>query len=71
MKTYAKKLHFEVPTRRAFINITADVARCLAESGIKEGLLLGNARHITASVFINGDETSSPPTHTAVWSQRV
>ncbi len=57
METYAKELHFEVPTRRAFINITADVARCLAESGIKEGLLLCNAMHITASVFINDDET--------------
>ena len=57
MKAYAKELHFEVPTRRAFINITADVERCLAESGIKEGLLLCNAMHITASVFINDDET--------------
>jgi secondary thiamine-phosphate synthase enzyme len=57
MKVYTKELHFEVPTRRAFINITAEVERCLAESGIEEGLLLCNAMHITASVFINDDET--------------
>ena len=56
MKSYYKELHFEVPTRRAFINITADVERCLVESGIQEGLLLCNAMHITASVFINDDE---------------
>ncbi len=56
MKSYYKELHFEVPTRRAFLNITADVDRCLAESGIREGLLLCNAMHITASVFINDDE---------------
>lgn len=56
MKSYYKELYFEVPTRRAFINITADVNRCLAESGIQEGLLLCNAMHITASVFINDDE---------------
>jgi len=57
MKTYRKELWFEVPTRRAFINITLDVEQCLAESGIKEGLLLCNAMHITASVFINDDES--------------
>jgi secondary thiamine-phosphate synthase enzyme len=57
MKSYFKELHFEVPSRRAFINITPDVEKCLAESGIKEGLLLCNAMHITASVFINDDES--------------
>ncbi|NOR10186.1 MAG: YjbQ family protein [Desulfovibrionaceae bacterium] len=57
MKSYFKELHFEVPTRRAFINITPDVESCLAESGIQEGLLLCNAMHITASVFINDDES--------------
>lgn len=57
MKSYFKELHFEVPSRRAFINITPDVENCLAESGIKEGLLLCNAMHITASVFINDDES--------------
>lgn len=57
MKTYRKELWFEVPTRRAFINITPDVVQCLAESGITEGLVLCNAMHITASVFINDDES--------------
>lgn len=57
MKNYHKELWFEVPTRRAFINITPEVEKCLAESGIEEGLLLCNAMHITASVFINDDES--------------
>ena len=56
MKSYRKELWFNVGSRRAFINITKDVEKCLAESGIKEGLLLCNAMHITASVFINDDE---------------
>ena len=56
MKSYRKELWFEVPTRRAFINITPDIKKCLSESGIKEGLVLVNAMHITASVFINDDE---------------
>ena len=57
MKSYHKELWFEVPTRRALINITPQVEQCLAESGISEGLLLCNAMHITASVFINDDES--------------
>jgi len=57
MKSYHKELWFDVPTRRAFVNITPEVERCLAESGIQEGLLLCNAMHITASVFINDDES--------------
>ena len=57
MKSYHKELWYEVPTRRAFINITSDVEQCLRESGIKEGLCLVNAMHITASVFINDDES--------------
>lgn len=57
MKTYREELFFNAPSRRAFINITPDVERCLAESGIKEGLVLVNAMHITASVFINDDES--------------
>lgn len=57
MKSYRKELFYEVPTRRAFINITADVEACLRESGITEGLCLVNAMHITASVFINDDES--------------
>jgi secondary thiamine-phosphate synthase enzyme len=56
MKSYRKELWFEVPTRRAFINITAQVDQALSESGIKEGLALVNAMHISASVFINDDE---------------
>jgi thiamine phosphate synthase YjbQ (UPF0047 family) len=56
MKSYRKELWFEVPTRRAFVNITPQVNECLKESRIKEGLILCNAMHITASVFINDDE---------------
>ncbi|MCJ2165472.1 MULTISPECIES: secondary thiamine-phosphate synthase enzyme YjbQ [unclassified Pseudodesulfovibrio] len=56
MKSYRKELFFEVPTRRAFLNITDEVEACLHESGITEGLCLVNAMHITASVFINDDE---------------
>ena len=57
MKSYRKELWFDVPTRRAFINITPRVNDCLRESGIQEGLILVNAMHITASVFINDDES--------------
>ena len=57
MKSYRKELWFEVPARRAFINITPNVEKCLRESAIKEGLALVNAMHITASVFINDDES--------------
>lgn len=56
MKSFHKELNFEIPTRRAFINITSEVERSLAESGIREGMCLVNAMHITASVFINDDE---------------
>ena len=56
MKSYRKELWFNVPTRRAFVNITPQVRDCLYESGIQEGLCLVNAMHITASVFINDDE---------------
>ncbi|MCX5826870.1 MAG: secondary thiamine-phosphate synthase enzyme YjbQ [Deltaproteobacteria bacterium] len=57
MKSYRKELWFNVPDRRGFINITPQVRQCLRESGIAEGLILVNAMHITASVFINDDET--------------
>jgi secondary thiamine-phosphate synthase enzyme len=57
MKSYRKELWFHVPTRRAFINITPQVKQCLKESGVTEGLILCNAMHITASVFINDDES--------------
>jgi secondary thiamine-phosphate synthase enzyme len=56
MKSYRKELWFNVPSRRGFINITPQVELCLRESGIKEGMALVNAMHITASVFINDDE---------------
>jgi secondary thiamine-phosphate synthase enzyme len=56
MKSFRKELWFEVPTRRAFTNITREVEECLRESGVREGLALVNAMHITASVFINDDE---------------
>lgn len=56
MKSYRKELWFNVPSRREFINITPQVGECLSESGIREGLALVNAMHITASVFINDDE---------------
>ena len=57
MKSYRKELWFETHSRRQLINITPDVEQCLQESGIAEGLLLCNAMHITASVFINDDES--------------
>jgi secondary thiamine-phosphate synthase enzyme len=56
MKSYRRELWFNVQTRRAFVNITSDVEECLRESGIREGILLVNAMHITASVFVNDDE---------------
>jgi secondary thiamine-phosphate synthase enzyme len=56
MKSYRKELWFNVPERRDFINITPQVDECLRESGIREGLVLVNAMHITASVYINDDE---------------
>ncbi|MFB3787500.1 MAG: secondary thiamine-phosphate synthase enzyme YjbQ [bacterium] len=56
MKSYRKELWFNVPARRGFINITPECEQCLRESGVREGLLLCNAMHITASVFINDDE---------------
>ena len=57
MKTFRRELWFELPTRRGFVNITGQVTDCLRESGIREGLVLVNAMHITASVFINDDES--------------
>ena len=57
MKSFRKELWFNTPTRRGFVNITSQVEECLQESGIREGLCLVNAMHITASVFINDDES--------------
>jgi secondary thiamine-phosphate synthase enzyme len=57
MKSYRKELWFETTKRRDYINITPTIQNCLQESGISEGLVLVNAMHITASVFINDDES--------------
>ncbi|MEY2988693.1 MAG: hypothetical protein RJB13_2214 [Pseudomonadota bacterium] len=57
MKSYRKELVLEIRQRRAFVNLTREIENCLKESGIREGLCLVNAMHITASVFINDDES--------------
>ena len=57
MKSYRKELWFNTTSRRQYINITPEVEECLGKSGIKEGFVLCNAMHITASVFINDDES--------------
>lgn len=57
MKNYRKELWFNTPSRRAFVNITSQIQECLRESNIQEGLVLVNAMHITASVFINDNES--------------
>ncbi|UCE20551.1 MAG: YjbQ family protein [Gemmatimonadota bacterium] len=57
MKSYRQELWFEIPQRRGFINITPQIEQCLHDSGVKEGLCLVNAMHITASVYINDDES--------------
>jgi secondary thiamine-phosphate synthase enzyme len=57
MKSFRKELYLDIPTRRGFINITPQVEEALQESGIREGLCLVNPMHITASVFINDDES--------------
>ena len=57
MKSYRKELWFNIPARRGFVNITPEVEIAIRESGVKEGLVLVNAMHISASVFINDDES--------------
>lgn len=57
MKSHRKELWFNIPDRRGFVNITPEVEKAIRESGVKEGLVLVNAMHITASVFINDDES--------------
>ncbi len=57
MKSYRKELYFNLPARRGFINITPQVEAAIKQSGIREGLVLVNAMNITASVFINDDES--------------
>jgi secondary thiamine-phosphate synthase enzyme len=70
MKSYFNELSFTLPTRRAFVNITPEVETSLHESGIQEGLLLCNAMHITASVFINDDEAGLHHDYD-VWLERL
>ena len=70
MKSYRKELWFNAPTRVAFINITPQVEECLRESGVREGLVLVNAMHITASVFINDDEHGLHHDYTE-WLERL
>ena len=57
MKSFREELWFNIPSRRGFVNITSQVQQCLIKSGVAEGLVLVNAMHITASVFINDDES--------------
>jgi len=70
MKSYRKELLFNIPSRRAFVNITEQVKDCLQESGVKEGLVLVNAMHITTSVFINDDERGLLQDYEA-WLQKL
>jgi secondary thiamine-phosphate synthase enzyme len=57
LKSYRKELWFNTPERVSFVNITSQIEQCLTESGVEEGLVLVNAMHITASVFINDNES--------------
>ena len=70
MKSYRKELWFNTPTRTAFVNITGQVQDSIRESGIKEGIALINAMHITASVFINDDESGLHQDYT-VWLEKL
>jgi secondary thiamine-phosphate synthase enzyme len=70
MKSYRKELWFETTTRRAYLNITPEVEAALNESGVSEGLALVNAMHITASVFINDDESGLHADYDA-WLERL
>jgi len=70
MKSLRKELWFEIPARRGFVNITPDVEQAVQESGVREGLALVNAMHITASVFINDDESGLHADYDA-WLERL
>lgn len=70
MKSYRKELWFNTPDRLAFVNITPQVRQCVDESGVREGLVLVNAMHITASVFINDDETGLHHDY-GVWLEKL
>ncbi|MEI7848383.1 MAG: YjbQ family protein, partial [Chloroflexota bacterium] len=70
MKSFRKELWFNIPARRGFVNMTSNVEECLHESGIQEGLALISAMHITASVFINDDESGLHHDYDA-WLERL
>lgn len=70
MKSYRKELLYHLPTRRGIVNITSDVQRCITESGIRDGLVLINPMHITASVFINDDESGLHSDY-EVWLEKL
>ena len=70
MKSFRKELFYTTNQRREYINITAAIEQCVIESGIREGLVLVNAMHITASVFINDDETGLPHDYEK-WLERL
>jgi secondary thiamine-phosphate synthase enzyme len=70
MKAHTDYLTLHIPTRRAFVNITPEVRRVVAESGVREGLVLVNAMHISASVFINDDESGLHHDYEA-WLERL
>nr|WP_272936634.1 secondary thiamine-phosphate synthase enzyme YjbQ [Syntrophus gentianae] len=70
MKSFRKELWIEIPSRVGFLNITEQIVQCVDESQIKEGFVLVNAKHITASVFINGDERGLLQDF-ALWLERL
>lgn len=70
MKSFRKELWFNLPTRGGFVNITSEVETALRGSGIREGLCLVNAMHITASVFINDDESGLHHDY-EIWLERI
>ena len=70
MKSYRKELWYNTPTRRQLVNITHQVQECIIESGIKEGLCLVNAMHITSSIFINDDESGLHHDY-VVWLEKL
>ncbi|HPO63911.1 MAG TPA: secondary thiamine-phosphate synthase enzyme YjbQ [Candidatus Kapabacteria bacterium] len=70
MKSFRKELWYNTPTRRAFVNITREIENCVIESGVKEGMVLVNAMHITASVFINDDESGLHQDY-EVWLEKL
>lgn len=70
MKSYRKELHFMIPSRRGIVNITGQVREAIRESTIREGLVLVNPMHITASVFINDDESGLHHDY-EVWLERL